>query len=404
MHGSVEAWAARAAGEQFNLPLALVSLLAIVGLPWLAGRWYAGRVDRRDSPDAAEDVHRLRIAMTIVVSLLPAVGFFGALLTGAVHLLIYAWEQVFGTVGEETAVRVGIGFGAIVAIASTVATYRPLGRSYRRLREIGEDERKGWAKRGARAILVFLVPLTIWIAGRALIPDEWVDGRGAALILYAVLLFGIAMLTPLIIRLGVANRSLDGELRNRLLAVCRTSGVKVSDIRVLEARSNKTANAVVAGVWPFPNHVFLTDYLLDHFEEPEVEAVVAHEIGHAKEHHVAIKVGSTLVYLGMLLLVPLLVPLLEGAPGWLQVGFLIALPVFLLGWFFFLRGWISMRLEYRADDHAQRVVGTETMVRALDKLADLNMAKRRTGRLWNLVQQHPGIEQRIERLEAPTPS
>jgi Zn-dependent protease with chaperone function len=53
----------------------------------------------------------------------------------------------------------------------------------------------------------------------------------------------------------------------------------------------------------------------------------------------------------------------------------------------------------QADDYAASVVGADEMRRALEKLAEINMMKLRTGRFWNIMSQHPGMEQRIQRLQ-----
>lgn len=38
----------------------------------------------------------------------------------------------------------------------------------------------------------------------------------------------------------------------------------------------------------------------------------------------------------------------------------------------------------------------------LEKLAELNMLKRRTSWLWDILQQHPGVQQRLDRVAAKT--
>src|SRR6266545_889483 len=62
------------------------------------------------------------------------------------------------------------------------------------------------------------------------------------------------------------------------------------------------------------------------------------------------------------------------------------------------QGGAGLVLERRADDYAARTAGVDATRRALEKLAAINLVKHRTGRLWNLLQQHPGMAQRIERV------
>lgn len=61
---------------------------------------------------------------------------------------------------------------------------------------------------------------------------------------------------------------------------------------------NKTANAVVSGF--FKKRIFVTDYLMENLSRDEIEAIVAHEIGHIKKGHLWIRLG---LILGWLLIV-----------------------------------------------------------------------------------------------------
>jgi Zn-dependent protease with chaperone function len=65
---------------------------------------------------------------------------------------------------------------------------------------------------------------------------------------------------------------------------------------------------------------------------------------------------------------------------------------------YLLRGVLGIRLELRADRAAGEAVGNENLANALARLAELNDTRRRTGRTWSLLNQHPGIEQRIDVL------
>jgi Zn-dependent protease with chaperone function len=70
---------------------------------------------------------------------------------------------------------------------------------------------------------------------------------------------------------------------------------------------------------------------------------------------------------------------------------------------FLIQGALGVALERRADDYAARAIGPDPTKRALERLAEVNMVKRRTGRLWNLLAQHPGLDARVKRLEAMRP-
>jgi Zn-dependent protease with chaperone function len=172
----------------------------------------------------------------------------------------------------------------------------------------------------------------------------------------------------------------------------------VADIKTLETRSDKAANALVIGLVGRGRYVILTDYLIDRFAEDEVDAVVAHELGHARKHHLLLKLGAwfaTLLVLGALN-VAIIALGGEVDPVWFVHRFPIGLLVGLL----ITQGVLGLVLERRADRFGAELVGKDAMVRALERLAEANMAKRRTGFLWNLLTQHPGIERRVKDLRS----
>lgn len=73
--------------------------------------------------------------------------------------------------------------------------------------------------------------------------------------------------------------------------------------------------------------------------------------------------------------------------------------------FLLVQGLVGVRLERRADAAAARDVGPEHLAAVLDRLGELNDTKRRTGPVWNLLTQHPGLQQRVDALRStPTPT
>lgn len=216
-------------------------------------------------------------------------------------------------------------------------------------------------------------------------------------------LFGLAVaaLGPLLLTKVMTTRAVDDPLRGRVLHLCADRRLRVREVRVLDTRGGKVAIAAISGVLPNLRYVFLTDHLLDILDDDEVEAVLAHEIGHGKGHHLLVKLGLGLLVLGGLVaLVTLpgagLLAALMGAVGPTLV--VVALPVVAVTVLVVVHGVVGVALEQRADDYAVRTVGAEPLTGALKKLTEANAMKRRTGWLWNVLQQHPGMEQRITRL------
>lgn len=224
----------------------------------------------------------------------------------------------------------------------------------------------------------------------------------------AVLLFllGFAALTPVVTNLLMTTRPLDEGLRERVLATCQEQGLRIRDVRLLDSQGGRVGNAAISGVLPDLRYVFLTDHLVEILDGEELDAVLAHEIGHGKGHHLLLKLAATLGALGLMATAFVfggerLVTALSGTAGLLVA--VLGLPVVLVLVLLLAQGVVGVALEKRADDHAVQVVGAGPLASALEKIAEANGTKRRTGWLWNVLQQHPGIEQRLHRLREHSP-
>jgi STE24 endopeptidase len=219
-----------------------------------------------------------------------------------------------------------------------------------------------------------------------------------------LLLSWVVMLTvvPLLAVRLMPTRLLEEPLRGRLQELLRRGGVRVRGVRVLDTRSQKVANALIMGLVPRLRYIVVTDYLLQSLEPDEVEAIVAHEMGHAKQHHLLVKLGVLLLAVAVVIVAALVLGgrLLDAVDS---AVLLLAGPLLLLLSVLLVQGGLGLLLERKADEYAARLVGVDPVIRALDKLADSNMLKRRTGALWNLGTHHPGIAQRVERLRGRRP-
>ena len=78
----------------------------------------------------------------------------------------------------------------------------------------------------------------------------------------------------------------DGPLRQDLIAMAAADGVPVRDVLVADASRRTTAlNAYVSGLGP-TRRIVVYDTLVNEAPQAEVEAVVAHELGHAHDNDV----------------------------------------------------------------------------------------------------------------------
>lgn len=87
-----------------------------------------------------------------------------------------------------------------------------------------------------------------------------------------------------------------GELRTEIFQLADAEGVPIDDVLVADAsRRTTTLNAYVSG-FGSTKRVVVYDTLLDSLTDPEIETIVAHELGHAK--HDDVLVGTILGAVG----------------------------------------------------------------------------------------------------------
>jgi STE24 endopeptidase len=197
-------------------------------------------------------------------------------------------------------------------------------------------------------------------------------------------------------------------LRARLLKLLKRTGFKSHGIYVVDS-SQRTShgNAYFTGFGRAKRIVFF-DSLLKTLRAPEVEAVVAHELGHFKLRHIAkrLLVMAATSFAGLAVL-----GLVIGQP-WFYQGlgvtlasdhaalmlFLLAGPVFT----FYLQplyAWGSRRHEFQADDFAARQTSARNLVSALVKLYRENAATLTPDPLYSsFYDTHPPALRRIRHL------
>ena len=203
----------------------------------------------------------------------------------------------------------------------------------------------------------------------------------------------------------------DSPLRTNLMAMASADGVPVRDVLVADASRRTTAlNAYVSGFGP-TRRIVVYDTLLRDAPSGEVEAVVAHELGHAKDNDVL--TGTALGALGAAAAV-CVVFLLGSWTGLLRragadsigdpraVGLLLALAAVagLVG--APLQNAVSRLIEARADAHALAVTHDPSTVEVMEqRLATTNLADVDPPR-WEYLMfaTHPSVVERIAAARA----
>ena len=103
---------------------------------------------------------------------------------------------------------------------------------------------------------------------------------------FLVFLMGIAVLGPAMIQMSWRCKPLEGGFfRYRIESLCNRAGIAYSDILYLPIFGGQMITAGVMGLIKRFRYILVTEGLLRHLEPDEIDAVIAHEIGHVKKQH-----------------------------------------------------------------------------------------------------------------------
>jgi STE24 endopeptidase len=200
----------------------------------------------------------------------------------------------------------------------------------------------------------------------------------------------------------------DGALKTRIEALLGRCGFTSSGLFVMDgSKRSAHGNAYFTGLGQAKRIVFF-DTLIDKLSPAEVEAVLAHELGHFKRRHVWKRIGlMATVSLGLLWLMGQVI-----AEPWFYQGLGVSAPSVAMALILFaqvlpaflfplspIASQLSRRHEYEADDYAARQTDGANLVTALVSLYRDNAATLTPDPLHSLFyDSHPPASLRIARL------
>lgn len=236
--------------------------------------------------------------------------------------------------------------------------------------------------------------------------------------IYIVFSLGISVVYPIFIA-PLFNKFTpleDGELKTRLENLLQKCGFKASGLFVMDAsRRSGHSNAYFTGFGK-SKRVVLYDTLINQLTPEEIEAVLGHELGHYKNHHIIKR---------MLIMIPLVFLVLFG------ISFLVKMPFFYESFGFkpgssvpytmmfaglFLvektfgswgnllepvMNFFSRKDEFEADAFSKKICGNgEPLVTALIKLNKENLSEIQVPKIYSAFNyNHPPLLERIEALQ-----
>lgn len=376
---------------------------------------FAGRISLEEHRKAADYTvarTRLGIAQDVVGALLSLVLLVG----GGFAWLLSGVTAAFGSgaVGSlALAGALALIFGVVSLPFDYAATF-------------GIEQRFGF-NRSTRALffadlaksilltILFLAPLVLAIdyAARQLGDAWWIAVWG---ILVAFNLLALLIVPSFVMPLFNKFEPLPDEaLKARIETLARRCGFRATGVFKMDgSKRSGHGNAFFTGIGP-AKRIVLFDTLLETLAPEEVEAVLAHEIGHFRLRHIVKRIIASLaVSLALLAVAGWL-----SRQDWFYQGFgldpavagampLAGLLLFVLllplgsKWFRILASHISRKHEFEADAYASRHSNARDLASALVKLQRDNAATLTPDPIYSAVNHsHPTIAQRIARLPSP---
>lgn len=222
--------------------------------------------------------------------------------------------------------------------------------------------RLGWTWSRARIeILTVAIPLSLvftwteWLASQR---GRWAwlaagDGAAESGLQFAGVI-AVFLLVPLMLRqVWDAVELGPGELRRRIDAMLTHYRVRVRGPLVWRTGGMSLNGAILGAMYP-ARYLLLTDALLEQLRWRHVEAVLAHEVGHVRRHHLpwlALTMVSVISASSLVLAFPAMAISGEASQGVVTQfsGTLLVLAITIVAF-----GWVSRRFEWQADAFAVR--------------------------------------------------
>lgn len=372
-----DAGAARASGLSIGPVSALLAAFAPLAAT-LLGHWLATRfaLRRFDAGDRAGAVRIVNASSTTLMVMVGAWAVASILWLGLI-------DSVRALIGDSLLIDELITTAPfIMALVGSWWFIYPIERRLREsiaLRSLDRGEPvftipgrwRYFADRLRHQALIFIVPLYLIFAWSELVflLAAWLDEQGRmprwadlGIVVGAAQFLGVGLIfvfAPVLLRILWKTRPLpEGPVRERLDSLCRRQRIRFRGI--LEWRtSGEMINGAVIGLIAPLRYILLTDALLRHLPPEEIEAVLAHELGHVRRHHMpwlliclAATFGLSFTIISRIIdevttALPVVVTTVGGAQGLDMITVLLSIVAG-----FFVFGFISRRFEQQADAFA----------------------------------------------------
>ncbi|NYT70517.1 M48 family metallopeptidase [Pusillimonas noertemannii] len=254
-----------------------------------------------------------------------------------------------------------------------------------------------------------LVALVLWVMGNA--GQHWIWWAWAVWVGFNFLVIWLfpTVIAPLFNKFTPLQNT---DVAERVNALAQRCGFRLNGLFVMDgSRRSAHGNAYFTGFGRNRRIVFF-DTLLARLDPMEIEAVLAHELGHFKHRHIikrmAVSFAAALGFFALLGWLAQQVWFYTGLGVIPQLGrpndalalilFFLVVPVFTF-WVTPLASWFSRRDEFQADRYAASQSSADALVSALVKLYDDNAATLTPDPVHSaFYDSHPPAALRIQKL------
>jgi len=309
------------------------------------------------------------------------------LLDGKYYLAVVPWITELPVLADPG--------GLVIFFAYLVLLWIVARQSYMRVTD-ATVSRLGFVATNVKTNLAILLPwvtlsLTADLLQRIRLPwlqqalaSPW--GEGA--IFFAFFLVLVIIFPAVMVRLWGCTPMPAGPARQRIEGLCASPGLRYREIMRWPLFGGQMLTAGVLGVAARFRYLLVTPALLESMTAQEMEAVVAHEIGHVKRFHLQLYLFLLLGFglMAQLSAYPVTMALLNATMSYRIMLFLnvspgkfmalfsaVPLLILMLLYFRFFFGFFMRNFERQADLYSCRTMrDISPMVRVLEKIAWLS--------------------------------
>ncbi|MGA8432535.1 MAG: M48 family metallopeptidase [Candidatus Sulfotelmatobacter sp.] len=266
------------------------------------------------------------------------------------------------------------------------------------------DEAKGFL---VGLILGGIVAELLYLTIRQWPQHWWLLAWAIFMTLFVVL----AQLAPVVLfPIFYKFEPLDNEdLRRRLVVLSQRAGTRVRGVyRWKLSEKSKKANAALTGMGR-TRRIILADTLLDNYQPEEIEAVLAHELGHHVHRHIlkSIFMQAAITFVGFwaanwTLHYAVDQHMFEELSDFANLPLLVLVSTLLSFLLMPALNAYSRFNERQADQYAfESIASVEPFITSMNKLAEQNLAERTPSKWieW-LFHSHPAISRRVAAAQA----